>query len=461
MKKIFLIALTAVVLTAALASCSRRGQYENQLESMKDTEKEEQTAVNGVIGDDADGYSVTAIPSPTSEKGFFEGKTPEELAAIFDRNGRGSMSQSLAKNQAIPTGKRHRDKFYNCLTGNISEWCSDILCDGDHCIWSSGDTTDFLYVSDKHIYFISSYGDSYPPVPKLYRCDFQRNNIELLYEIPTYGEEGYSTYELNEILYVKDDVVYFTGYTYGKNGEGIYTLKTLDIKTGEVQLLSGKSEDINVFAIVGDMIYYSKSAGGHADIYRSDLTLSNPQLFFTDAAIEDYSDNYMVIEQKLFDDNEVFIEYIMFTYHIATGECHELPRGSYRLVGDYLYSQEMVSDEEKNGPLGDYYTWQETDGYPSFQCAIYRRKVDGSGAERVLQLTYQGIPVKITDYEIVGDVVYFSFLNHTEFKNYYNQDFNWREYSKEMGIDSTTFGHYAVADLQNGTVTFLDFWGEE
>ena len=83
MKKIFLIALTAVVLTAALASCSRRGQYENQLESMKDTEKEEQTAVNGVIGDDADGYSVTAIPSPTSEKGFFEGKTPEELAAIF------------------------------------------------------------------------------------------------------------------------------------------------------------------------------------------------------------------------------------------------------------------------------------------------------------------------------------------------------------------------------------------
>ena len=461
MKKILLCALTATILLTSLASCSRRGQYEDQLDSMKDTEKEEQTAVNGVIGDGTDGYSVTAIPAPTSEKGFFDGKTPEELAIIFGRNGRGGMSQWLAKNQAIPTGRRYRDKFYNCLTGNISGWCSDILCDGDHCIWSDGDSFDFLYVSDKHIYFISSYGDSYPPVPKLYRCDFQRNNIELLYEIPTYGEEGYSTYELNEILYVKDDVVYFTGYTYGKNGEGIYTLKTLDIKTGEVQLLSGKSEDINVFAIVGDMIYYSKSAGGHADIYRSDLTLSNPQLFFTDAAIEDYSDDYMVIEQKLFDENEVFIDYIMFTYRIATGECHEIPRKSYRLVGDYLYSQEMVSDEEKNGPLGDYYTWQETDGYPSCQCAIYRRKVDGSGAERVLQLSYQGIPVKIEDYEIVGDVVYFYFLNHTEFKNYYNQDFNRREYFKEMGIDSTTFGHYAIADLQNGTVRMLDFTNAE
>ena len=73
----------------------------------------------------------------------------------------------------------------------------------------------------------------------LFRSDYQRNNIELLYEIPTYAEGGYSSYELDEILYVKDDVVYFTGYTYGKNGEGIYTLKTLDIKTGEVQLLSG------------------------------------------------------------------------------------------------------------------------------------------------------------------------------------------------------------------------------
>ena len=48
MKKIFLIALTAVVLTASLTSCSRRSQYEDQLESTKDTQPEipleEQTA---------------------------------------------------------------------------------------------------------------------------------------------------------------------------------------------------------------------------------------------------------------------------------------------------------------------------------------------------------------------------------------------------------------------------------
>ena len=66
----------------------------------------------------------------------------------------------------------------------------------------------------------------------------------------------------------------------------------------------------------------------------------------------------------------------------------------------------------------------------------------------------------ITEFEIVGDVVYFEFLNHTEFLNYYNQDFDKLEWMKETGNNSD-FVHYAIADLQNGTVTFLDFSEEE
>ena len=177
MKKIFLIALTAVVLTAALTSCSRRSQYEDQLDSMKDTEKEEQTAVNGVIGDGAEGYVVTVIPTTTTSASFFDDKTPEELMVIYGQKGKGNNSR-FRINQTIPTGRRYNNKFYNCLTGNISEWCSDILCDEKSCIWNNSDTVDFLFVSDEHIYFISSYGNG---VPKLYRCDFQRNNIEMLY----------------------------------------------------------------------------------------------------------------------------------------------------------------------------------------------------------------------------------------------------------------------------------------
>lgn len=64
-------------------------------------------------------------------------------------------------------------------------------------------------------------------------------------------------------------------------------------------------------------------------------------------------------------------------------------------------------------------------------------------------MTYDGVPVRIEDFEVDGDVIYISFKNHEEYKNYFNQDYD----------DSTSNDqpHHAVADLQNGTVTFLEF----
>ncbi|MBQ3508285.1 MAG: hypothetical protein IJA91_07030 [Clostridia bacterium] len=65
MKKLLLIALAAAILTASLASCSRRNQYEDQLESMKDTQPdiplEEQTATNGFIGSPSEDYALPII----------------------------------------------------------------------------------------------------------------------------------------------------------------------------------------------------------------------------------------------------------------------------------------------------------------------------------------------------------------------------------------------------------------
>ncbi len=459
MKKILLCALTATILLTSLASCSRRGKYEDQLDSTKNTEKEEQTAVNGVIGDDADGYSVTAIPTPTSEKGFFEGKTPEELAAIYVQKGKGGNSQ-IGINQTIPTGRRYRDKFYNCLTGNISEWCSDILCDEKSCIWNNADTVDFLFVSDEHIYFISSYGNG---VPKLYRCDFQRNNIEMLYEMITYAENDMMFYDLLDIWYVKDDVIYFTGRDYGENGRSKTALKALDAKTGSIQTISGNM-DVEICAIVADQVYFKDSNRDMEEdmMCVTDLSFSDTKNFLDHAWICDTTDEYIVIAQKIFDDAGVLTDQISFVYQVRTGERQEIPYATdYILAGDFLYYRYSVSDEEKSGPLGNYYTWRGgVNYYPNIHCGIARMKLDGSEAGRILQLSYQDIPVVITEFEIVGDVVYFEFLNHTEFLNYYNQDFDKQEWMKETG-NNGDFVHYAIADLQNGTVTFLDFSEEE
>ena len=457
--KFFLFVLSAIFLLIFPISCSRRGQYEDQLDSMKDTEKEEQTAINGVIGDDADGYSVTAIPSPISEKGFFEGKTPEELAAIYGQKGSGENSR-FRINQTIPMGRRYKNKFYNCLTGNISEWCSDILCDGKSCIWNNADTVDFLFVSDEHIYFISSYGNG---VPKLYRCDFQRNNIEMLYEMITYAGNDMMFYDLLDIWYVKDDVIYFTGRDYGENGRSKTALKALDAKTGSLQTISGNM-DVEICAIVADQVYFKDSNRDMEEdmMCVTDLSFSDTRDFLDHARICDTTDEYIVIAQKIFDEAGFLTDQISFVYHVGTGERQEIPYGTgYILVGDYLYYQYMVSEEEKSGSLGAYYTW--TGGanyYPNIHCGIARMKLDGSEAGCILQLSYQDIPVVITEFEIVGDVVYFEFLNHTEFLNYYNQDFDKLEWMKETGNNSN-FVHYAIADLQNGTVTLLDFSEEE
>ena len=452
-------AIFAILLLTFLASCSRRSQYENQLDSMKDTEKEEQTAINGVIGDGVDGYAVTIIPTPTTSASFFDGKTSEELTVIYGQKGKGNNSR-FRVNQTIPTGRRYKNKFYNCLTGNISEWCSDILCDEKSCIWNNADTVDFLFVSDEHIYFVSSYGDG---VPKLYRCDFQRNNIEMLYEMTTYAENDMMSYDLLEIWYVKDDAIYFTGRDYGDSGRSKTALKMLDAKTGAVQTISGNM-DVEICAIVSDQVYFKDSNRDMEEdmMCVTDLSFSETKNFLDHAQICDTSDDYMVIAQEIYDDAGVLTDRISFVYQVKTGERQEIPYDTnYILAGDFLYYQYIVSDEEKSGPLENYYTWRGgVNYYPNIHCGIARMKLDGSETDCILQLSYQDIPVVITEFEVVGEVVYFEFLNYTEFKNYYNQDFNKREWMKETGNNSD-FRHYAVADLQNGTVTLLDFSEEE
>ena len=75
MKKLLLIALAAAILTASLASCSRRNQYEDQLESMKDTRPEipleEQTAKDGFIGSPSEDYALPIIKKNRRNALFF------------------------------------------------------------------------------------------------------------------------------------------------------------------------------------------------------------------------------------------------------------------------------------------------------------------------------------------------------------------------------------------------------
>ena len=62
MKKLFLLALAAVLLLTSLASCSRRGAYEDVLESQKEAASKEAAQDTGTVrGENHEDYDVTIL----------------------------------------------------------------------------------------------------------------------------------------------------------------------------------------------------------------------------------------------------------------------------------------------------------------------------------------------------------------------------------------------------------------
>ena len=128
MKKIFLIALTAVVLTAALTSCSRRSQYEDQLESQKEAASlagsladAPQVGANGeanIIGTIVDPADWKVTIQKQGDAPYFEGKTTEELYEIYRLNGDQSIFAILPTGRTI-MASNGSSWFFNKLTGNI------------------------------------------------------------------------------------------------------------------------------------------------------------------------------------------------------------------------------------------------------------------------------------------------------------------------------------------------------
>ena len=462
MKKMLLITLSAFLLITSLASCSRRGQYEDILESQKEAESLDAIPeTNGnITGDSAPDYA-TPVMLKTGSTPFYEGKTAEELSAVYKSTG-----QKLNYPSMIPTGRVYTDNtktpyFYNKLTGNFSSWCSDPLCEhGEECIWKFG--VDIQYVSDEYIYFYANTGlDEYG----IYRCDFQRNNIEKVKDVACYRAGGVAYFDEVSVLYEKDNVLYFQWVHY-VNTESMCSVYTLDMNTKEETCISG-DVDIQFVEIVNNQIFYSTSDNWYT-FYKTDLNFNNPELFWENVYVDQYNDQYMILHEQ----NEGAHSLRRFAYSLKTGERYTLNEiyGNVYLSGEYIYyTRDLTEEEMKNDPLKDYYTYtwnKETrPGSPIVRIEdadtqkagkIYRTFISANNAseECVFQLTYKGIPVRINrdGMEMDGEVIYFSFNTHETCKNFYNQDFEGDE--RQTAI-------HALVDLQNGTVTFLELPQEE
>ena len=461
MKKVLLIALATILFCVNFASCSRRGQYEDILESQKEAESLDAIPeTNGnIMGDNAPDYE-TPVMLKTGNTPFYEGKTLDDLTTVFKNTGKISFSPNM-----LPTGRIYDGNdtpipyFYNKLTGNFSRWCSDPLCDGAGCIWETG-TLYLQYVSDEYIYFMAETGlDEYG----LYRCDFQRNNMEKIKDIAIYSADGHTYRDEVTVVYEKDDVL-FIRWTHYVNTNSVHTLYTLDVNTKEEKTISGNL-DLEFVTIVQDQIFYSTRKGPYT-LYKTNLSFENPELFWEDGVIEQYNDHYLILREATEGSSSVR----RYSYNLKTGEQYIMDDilGDIYLSGEYLYYMRDLTEEEiENDPLKDYYTYtwnrevrpgssviRVEDAKVKSAGKIYRIHVgaDHAAEECVFQLTYKGIPVRIKEIEMDGEVIYITFHNYETCKNFYNQEFD--------GDESQTAIHGFV-DFQNGTVTILELPKEE
>ncbi len=489
MKKLCLLSLTALLLLSALPSCSRRGAYESMLESQQAAESDRlipkpgADGVANIVGTDVDDYALPVIKK-TSDKGFFEGKTKEELYALYQGNSVNDKSEYFLPTGRIIDAAGPGDCFfYNKLTGNISTWCPDPLCDHqwENCLfnsaWSLVGKTEF--VTKDHLYFICSYNDD---VDRLVRCDHERNNVERLYA---------NGREISDIVCEKDGKLYFSEFKYAGSGESAYcVLMELDLSTKKATVANDE-HDFNHIFMMGDTVIFSDRENIRK-YYKTDLSFEKVEELFEYAQINSYTNRY--ITYIPIDPKDADLVVYHNVYDLETGKIIELGNiYNATISGDYIYYRERLSPEEiEKSPLKDFYTytWDNekiviTTGtgnrkavhtYPAstgnksgmdLRGRIMRMKLDGTERECVLEMTYEGIPVRIENFSVDGECIWFTFNNYKEFRNYYNQ--TWTNLGLLKNPNATVEGaetwadefmhdgpHLAVADLQNGTVRIIE-----
>lgn len=460
MKKTLLLALTATLLLSSFVSCSRRGQYEDILESQKVAESLDAIPeTNGnITGDNAPDYE-TPVVLKTGTVAYYEGKTVEELRTIYSQT-----SKDTYEKYVTPTGRLYqtadgRTLFYNKITGNYSPWCSDPLClGGEDCMWTFLSKID--YIGEEYIYFTSELnGDC-----KLYRCDHQRNHIELLIDINETFEQVFDSFGnpngfhryMDEVtvLYDRGNVLYFMQSSYN-DGDRISSVCAMDMGNKESTVLSGDL-DVELVTIVNDAVFYTLDSAPY-DYYKTDLNFSTSELIWQDVSLVSYNHEYAILNDRSQGESDIY-----YCYNFKTGEKISIDRNGY-LYGNYVYyMRTLTEDEIAMDPLKDYYGFRDPlatrDTIQQFQSKragkIYRQRIDVEGAEEecVFQLTYKDIPVRLRDIELDGQVIYFSYWTYDGYYNYYNQKFSGDEYKQIQ---------YGIVDLQNGSVTILEIPQEE
>ncbi len=470
MKK-FALFFAVITLLASCFGCSRRGEYEQLYGSMQvDESLKWQTSVIGVdtspeidvpvdISElpNEDGYRLSVIRRE-GDTGTYEGLTNDALCALFTPR---QVSEAESFTSTLtPLGVIFQSGdgsgFYNKLTGQVTPLCPDPLCDGEECVFAYAPR--FLYIGREHLYFSALSADDGAEI--LYRCDLARNHVELLCR-------DFDSFAGFDVWAEDGDTVYVTMPVYREGEAAVMSFGKLDAKTQAYTPLSGDRE-VLVKAVAGDCLWFVDKSDADLPLYRTNLQFENPVRVDTEGYIINFSDRYIVFGHS----NGILIEPDRL-YCITTDTYRELTGDTAKyngsLSGDYVYYKKTITDEEiADSPLKDYYEYETeivetrpTGGHrpPSERVetvvcrnmdagCIWRTNLLTGEEECVLELSYNGVPVRIQNIVGDGNCCFFTYYTYEDYNNYFNSG-----YPSANGYESA---HFAIADFSNGTVQFAD-----
>ncbi len=477
MKKLALFLATITLLTS-LSACGRRQEILNQIESEKAAESaaEESSVVTmgggretvapepGTEQPDPDNPSesyappVITIPDPNSKypnnagyqftgginkggDGYYSDITLDELLERFDENYGITSHWNTPFSIIFEVTVNYHAHFscYNKLTGNISSLCPDPLCRHTECIWGMVDLN-FEYVNDTHIYFSACDG---PGDPILYRCDLNRNHVESL-------ELAF----LDKICYAEGDKVYIERSQYKEDEAADYAFTVLDCKTKKLTTIYDK-ESVVIYAITGGDTVWYRHDQDRTTLYKTDLNFSHIETVLEGQpyTLLNANDHYLLIGDE--DSNAKYL------YHAETGRKIEVPEGMTGghpvLNNQYIYYTKVTSDEEiAVSPLKDYLAWQVPQDSWIYHPAkmmgdgrVWRMNLETGQEEICAELSFNGIPIWVSEIVADGDALFVAYRTHEDFRNYYNQDYGY-------GIYDFGTMKYMCVDMTNGTIHLLN-----
>lgn len=440
---VVLILIFSVIFLSSCAHGEVHDEIEESSSSDITTENNNNTEENSPL------YK-TPVILKTGNTPFYEGKTYMDLISIYKNNGKG-----ITLNKMIPQGRVYDENdsgvpyIYDKLSGEFLRLCGDAQCNGEKCIWKSGEIN-FQFVSEEYIYFIAENA--------LCRTDKDRNLIEKIKDV--------DKNDTHKVIFEKDNVLYIQ-WTHYVNNASTVSLYTYDMDTKEEKIISGDT-DLQFVAIVNCQVYYCTDDAQHA-LYKTGLSFEEQELLCKKVCIEQYSEGYLILKEILNNGKPGSLRY---SYNLKTGEKIKLNTldSDVYLSGEYLYyCRDLTAEEIEKDPLKDYYNYRwegesvEIQGgvFVEYEDAnvkgagkIYRINIRENNAkeECVFQLTYKGVPVRINEINVDGEVIYIDFHNYETCKNFYSQEFE--------GDEDSTISH-ALIDLQNGSLTILDLPREE